>query len=143
MVRVNILEPKALSDQHLIAEYSEILRLLGYVRKHPEVSSANAHFMKQPVKYFSDKLRYLKRRHAMLKAEMGRRGFHPRITPDMGCYAKEKMKEFSPDKRQVYEIKRRIISRLRNPPWKGFYKYERRNVPAEFLIRLIRKAKPI
>jgi hypothetical protein len=63
MVRVNLLEPSALSDQHLIAEYSEILRLLGYVRKHPEVNSRDAHFLRNPVRYFSDKLPHPPRKH--------------------------------------------------------------------------------
>jgi len=142
MVRVNILEPSALSDQHLIAEYSEILRLLGYVRKHPEISSRDTHFMKQPVKYFSDKLLYLKRRHSLLKSEMKRRGFRPMITPDMKCYSKSRMREFSPDGKQVAQIKRRIITRLRHPPWKGFYRYERKNVKTGFLVGLVRKARP-
>ena len=35
MVRINIIEPRKLADQHLIAEYNEILMLFGYVRKHP------------------------------------------------------------------------------------------------------------
>ena len=37
MVRINLVEPKKLADQHLIAEYDEILMLLGYVRRYPEV----------------------------------------------------------------------------------------------------------
>ena len=36
MVRVNIINPNKLADQHLIAEYNEILMLLGYVRKYPK-----------------------------------------------------------------------------------------------------------
>ena len=142
MVRVNILEPRALSDQHLIAEYSEILRLLGYVRKHREVSSEGAHFLKRPVKYFSDKLAYLGKRHALLRAEAQRRGFNCRIIPDMECYPKRRKQEFKPNAKQVREIKARITLRLRNPPWKDFYHYYRKKVQTSFLVGLIRKAKP-
>jgi hypothetical protein len=33
MVRVNLISPSKLADQHLIAEYDEILMLLGYVHR--------------------------------------------------------------------------------------------------------------
>jgi hypothetical protein len=35
MVRVNLIEPRRLSDQHLLAEYNEILMLFGYIKKFP------------------------------------------------------------------------------------------------------------
>ena len=37
MVRVNILNPRSLADQHLIAEYNEILMLISYIKKYPKV----------------------------------------------------------------------------------------------------------
>ena len=37
MVRVNIINPKYLADQHLRAEYLEIIMLVTYVRKHPKI----------------------------------------------------------------------------------------------------------
>lgn len=33
MVRVNLIDPKFLSDQHIIAEYDEILMLISYIRR--------------------------------------------------------------------------------------------------------------
>jgi len=141
MVRINLLEPSALSDQHLIAEYREILLLLGYVRKHEKLSSEGAHFMKQPVKFFGDRLTYLERRHALLRKEMRKRGFRPRIVPSMRGYARGRKRDFIPDAKQVREIKARIANRLRHPPWKGFYHYYRKKVPTSFLVGLVRKAK--
>ena len=35
MVRINLINPKSLADQHLIAEYNEILMLLGHIDKFP------------------------------------------------------------------------------------------------------------
>jgi deoxyribonuclease (pyrimidine dimer) len=82
MVRINIINPKFLADQHLIAEYNEILMLFGYVRKHP-----NTHFKqlnKIPESYklgqghilfFKNKLKYLERRFEQVKKEMSKRNF--------------------------------------------------------------------
>jgi len=32
MVKINLIHPRYLTDQHLIAEYNEILMLLAYLR---------------------------------------------------------------------------------------------------------------
>ena len=141
MVRVNLIEPSALSDQHLIAEYSEILRLLGFVRKHPDVEGEGTHFLRQPVKYFSGKLRYLAKRHALLRKEMANRGFRHSLVPVLKFYPKKRLKDFSPDKKQVREIKRRLIERLQKPPRKNFYRYHSQKVATAFLVELVRRAK--
>gem|GEM_PF-6983141 len=39
LVRVNLLPPRVLADQHLVAEYREIFMLLGHVRKYPAVNN--------------------------------------------------------------------------------------------------------
>ena len=68
MVRINLIKPEKLSDQHLIAEYNEILMFFGYVRKYPKLN-------KVPLKYclgeghilfFKNKLLYLKKRHELI-----------------------------------------------------------------------------
>ena len=38
MVRVNLVNPAALSDQHLVAEYNEILMLGAYIRIYPSIA---------------------------------------------------------------------------------------------------------
>ena len=40
MVRINLIHPKKLADQHLIAEYNEILMLLGHVKKFPHLKES-------------------------------------------------------------------------------------------------------
>ena len=143
MVRVNIIEPGALADQHLVAEYRELLMLLGSVRKNPLMNSVGAHFMKNPIRYFSDKLSYIEKRHAKLRAEMKRRGFAPKITPRMSIYPRTRKHDFAPNKTQLREIKKRLIERLRNPPRDGFYKYYRKDVPTAFLVRLVQEAQAL
>lgn len=141
MVRINLLEPGALSDQHLVAEYHEILLLLGYVRKHPRVNSKNAHFLINPVRYFSDKLAYLEERHRLLREEMKRRGFKPRKLPRTSMFPKKRFKKFIPNKTQMQEIKARISYRLRNPPFKGFYHYYGEKEATKKLVERVMKAK--
>ncbi len=63
MVRVNIINPKNLSDQHLIAEYLEIIMLINYIKKHPKQSKIPKNYLlgKGPMKFFKNKLKYLKK----------------------------------------------------------------------------------
>ena len=72
MVRVNLIHPKSLADQHLIAEYDEILMLLGYVRRYPKKENIPEKYTlgKGHIKFFKDKLLYLKKRHELIKEEM-------------------------------------------------------------------------
>jgi hypothetical protein len=44
MVRVNLVQPEMLADQHLIAEYNEILMLTAYIRTHPETADLPKHY---------------------------------------------------------------------------------------------------
>ncbi len=79
MVRINLINPRYLSDQHLIAEYDEILMLLGYVKKYSilklEEIPKKYCFGEGHIKFFKNKLLYLKRRHELIKKEMQNRGF--------------------------------------------------------------------
>ena len=61
MVRINLVHPKKLADQHLIAEYNEILMLIGYVRKYPPLENIPDSYKlgKGHVKFFKNKLDYL------------------------------------------------------------------------------------
>ncbi len=75
MVRINLLNPKNLSDQHLIAEYLEIMMLAGYARKHPSLDGIPERYClgKGHIKFFKNKLKYLEKRHGLIKKEMLRR----------------------------------------------------------------------
>ncbi len=82
MVRINLINPEKLSDQHLIAEYDEILMLLGYVKKYPTLEEIPERYClgKGHIKFFKNKLKYLKKRHELIKKEMVKRGFTTNIT---------------------------------------------------------------
>jgi deoxyribonuclease (pyrimidine dimer) len=137
MVRVNLISPNKLSDQHLIAEYDEILMLLGYVRRYPrpigipkEYTLGQGH-----IKFFKDKLLYLKKRHDLIKVEMKKRNFKTNVTIDLLEFPKELVNDWAPDKNAIKKIKERIVFKLKLKPW--YYRYYGKNKNSEFFLALM------
>lgn len=82
MTRINCIDPQELHQKHLVAEYREITRVFGLVRKHLQTKNV----LKVPtqytlgtghVKFFYDKLTYISKRYSSLIDEMKRRGYKP------------------------------------------------------------------
>ena len=128
MVRINIIDPKQLMDQHLIAEYNEILILLGYVRKYPKLSEVPDRYClgKGHVLFFKNKLRYLKKRHDMLSREMVRRGFRPRKSIKLEGFARELRGDWKPQPRDFKIIRKRLREKIESKP--GYYRYFGKNI---------------
>ena len=86
MVRINIIPPDELYDQHLRAEYDEILMLCGSLsrtlksKKGLQLNRISPHYKLGPghIYFFYDKGKYLHGRFDSLKMEMIRRGFKPK-----------------------------------------------------------------
>ena len=137
MVRVNLVDPKQLADQHLIAEYNEILMLFGYVRKYPGTANIPDSYRlgKGHITFFKDKLTYLQKRHEKLKEEMRRRGFSPQQTIDLEEFDVALRNDWSPTKKDVLLIKERIAHKIREKP--GFYRYKGTPRTEEFFIALL------
>ena len=79
MTRINIVPPEELCDQHLLAEHRELTRIPNAVAK------GKYHLRGQPldyklgeghVRFFFDKLTFLKKRYDLLHQECKRRGFN-------------------------------------------------------------------
>ena len=125
MVRINLLSPKILADQHLIAEYNEILMLFGFVKKHPTTSSCipqNFCLGKGHILFFTHKLLYLQKRHELLKKEMKKRGFQPTKTIQLSMYAKHLHKNWKPTAKDKAIVKERILWKLhQKPTWYTYY----------------------
>lgn len=88
MVRINLISPSLLTDQHLIAEFNEILMAIGYYRKHPEMDGTEPKeykLGKGHIKFFRDKFIYLIGRHEQLRIEMFTRGYEPKVNIDPFC----------------------------------------------------------
>jgi len=85
MTRINCVPPSELVDKHLVAEYRELPRIFGLVRKAqdkgltPKDIGANPSYVLGTghVKFFYNKLQYLMKRQQMLIDEMRKRGFKP------------------------------------------------------------------
>lgn len=138
MVRVNLIEPSKLADQHLIAEYNEILMLLGYVRKNPSTSNIPPSYRlgKGHIMFFKDKLIYLKERHELIKKEMMQRRFVPTKTINLEEFSPSSINAWSPSKKDYQIIKKRLKEKLlKKPTW---YRYYGEVKSPSFLINLLK-----
>lgn len=140
MVRINIIHPKNLADQHLIAEYNEILMLLGYVNKFPNLDEIPLNYKlgKGHIKFFKNKLSYLKERHDKIKKEMLSRNFKPTKEINLSNFKRDLQKNWTPKKEDKEIIKRRLIEKISLKP--EFYTYYGEHKPLSFFESIIKKA---
>ncbi len=139
MVRINLINPKNLSDQHLIAEYNEILMLLGYVKKYPHIDNIPEEYClgKGHIKFFKNKLKYLKNRFDLIKKEMLKRGFSSNKKIDLKEFDKEFNGNWKPCKKDKEIIKKRLIEKIKLKP--KFYTYFGEHRTEKFFIELINR----
>jgi deoxyribonuclease (pyrimidine dimer) len=142
MVRINIIHPKFLADQHLIAEYNETLMLLGYVRRHPklELSKMPKRYKlgKGHILFFKDKLKYLNKRFKIIKEEMKNRRFSGEIVIGLDAFNKNLINDWKPTSSDKEIIKKRLIEKINLKPY--YYRYYKEKKPKEFFIKLIKNA---
>jgi deoxyribonuclease (pyrimidine dimer) len=82
MTRINVIPPRELIRQHLLAEYRELPRVFGLVRRaqqrgeRPDMSAVPAYTLgKGHVRFFYPRLKWLRKRYDALRKEMTRRGY--------------------------------------------------------------------
>ncbi len=138
MVRVNIISPSKLADQHLIAEYDEILMLFGYVQRFPKKEGIPAEYCLGTghIRFFKDKLLYLKKRHEHLKEEMLKRNFKHSRTINLEDYPRELRNDWSPNKKDESIIIARLVEKLNKKS--GWYRYYGEKKDASFFIKLLK-----
>lgn len=138
MVRINLIKPRYLTDQHLIAEYNEMLMLLGYVKKYPSLEDIPEKFSlnKGHIKFFKNKLSYVKKRHELIKKEMKKRGFETNKTISLSNFKTSMKKDWKPSKADKNIIKKRLIEKINLKP--KFYRYYGEHKPKKFFINLIK-----
>jgi len=141
MVRINCgIEPTHLSDQHLIAEYREILLAFGYYKKNNnrriKKSKEN---LKHPLRFYQDKLTYLAKRFIKLKSEMIRRGMAPMKNLSQNGFDSSRFNDFTPNEYHQEQIKERITQRINEKEESvgSWYKYCGTNQPIEFFEGLM------
>jgi deoxyribonuclease (pyrimidine dimer) len=141
MVRINLINPKYLTDQHLIAEYYELLMLLGYAKKYPDIKDIPKEYClgKGHIKFFKNKLKYLEKRHKLIREEMKKRGFKPKLKANLKGYSKNLCNNWKPCKKDFEIIKKRIIWKIKLKP--KFYRYYGKKKTLNEFIEMTKKAK--
>ena len=79
MTRINLVPPAELCDQHLLAEHRELTRIPNAVAKgkyHLKGQPAEYKLGEGHVRFFFNKLTFLKKRYDALHAECKARGFN-------------------------------------------------------------------
>lgn len=132
MTRINLVDPIELTDQHLIAEYRELLMVPGSLRRSlrskkgvdlnllPKKYSLNGGH----VSFFYDKLKYLEKRYMLLIHEMKNRNMNP--NPDrvynVDDIPPEFYNDYVPDSKAFDVIFQRISERIAlKPNWYRYY----------------------
>lgn len=138
MVRINLVDPKELTDQHLIAEHNEILMLCGCFQK--SLGSKNGirdipqdfTLGKGHIKFFYDKGHYLFLRFTRIQAEMKRRGFKSRKRFPTHLWFAQYFGSWTPTVQDIDTVRERIRTKIAmKPKW---YKYEGKDIGASFYI---------
>lgn len=134
MARVNVgINPKFLSDQHLIAESVEITMITGALRKDKWVIKGSVPdkfcLGKGHINFFKPKLLYLKDRLTEVNEEMKRRGFNPGTSINLleiPCRS-GLTKCWDPTVEDSKLVRERIVERLKSPKKakSGFHRYYR------------------
>lgn len=138
MVRINLINPRKLSDQHLIAEYLEIMMLVGYVKSYPCLTGVPESYRlgEGHIKFFKDKLLYLKNRHELIKQEMKKRGFVTNKNLSLAGFGKKYCNDWKPCSCDFELIKCRIKTKIKMRP--NFYRYCGEYKGGKFFIDLLR-----
>ncbi len=120
MARVNIgVNPKVISDQHLIAESVEIIMITGGLKMHNfqiksdipgKFSMGTGH-----INFFKNKIAYLNRRLQAVNAELNLRGIKAKTEIDEAEYPKHLVNDWKPTMTDSTIIRDRIVERLMSP----------------------------
>ncbi|MCR4335788.1 MAG: pyrimidine dimer DNA glycosylase/endonuclease V [archaeon] len=138
MVRLNLFSPEKLSDQHLIAEYNEILMLVSYIKNYPAQDNLPENYClgKGHMRFFCNKTRYVKKRHELLKAEMKKRGFIAVKNIVLSDFSAKTINDWIPSEKDFDLIRKRITEKLKLKP--NFYRYYGKSKPTAFFIGLLK-----
>lgn len=128
MVRVNLVEPSTLTDQHLIAEHNEILMLCGSFKKSLNskkgISGIPEQFKlgKGHIKFFYNKGEYLHIRFCSVQEEMRRRGFNPQKSFPIEIWPDQYYNDWEPTESDIMKVVNRIQEKIiQKPNWYKYY----------------------
>ena len=124
MTRINLVDPRQLADQHLVAEYREIF-MIGSALQRSLGSKAgvtdipkNFTLNKGHIKFFYDKGKYLSKRYNCLIEEMKLRGMSPDPSRKFKReqWPDELYNDWQPTARDIEIIKQRLQQKISEKP---------------------------
>tara|TARA_Y100001970_G_scaffold175423_1_gene213962 strand:- start:483 stop:884 length:402 start_codon:yes stop_codon:yes gene_type:complete len=132
MTRINLVNPKELTDQHLVAEYREIFMVGSSLQRSMKSKSWNKTINNIPkeftlnkghVTFFYNKGKYLDLRYTKLVNEMKRRGMKPdpKRKFKKSQWPKYLYNDWKPNAKDLQIIRKRINEKINlKPDW---YRY--------------------
>lgn len=132
MTRINLTLVSELADQHLIAEYRELPRVFGAVRKHVQNGKRPSDFKISStfilgsghVTFFYDKLEFLRKRQSDIIDECLKRGFNIKETevPDISDIPSAWCGDYTPHSGSVAISQARLDEKIaQRPAWYKYY----------------------
>lgn len=132
MTRINLTLVSELTDQHLMAEYRELPRVFGAVRKHVQNGKRVKDFKISPtfilgaghVTFFYDKLEFLRLRQIELITECLKRGFKIKDTTvqDISDIPVEFRNNYVPSEAAIAISQARLDEKIaQRPTWYKYY----------------------
>lgn len=144
MTRINLIDPKYLADQHAMAEWREMTRIPTLLRDTLQKKSRNEINRSIPseytmgtghVKFFLDKMKFLRDRYVKITEELQARGYSLTLTKTadeiffLGI-DKEFCLDYNPDLKSVKINVERILTRIEEK--ESFYKFMKEPCPKGF-----------
>lgn len=127
MTRINLVEPRELSNQHLMAEYREIFMVGSSLQRSLKSPNFNVNKIskeftlnKGHVMFFYDKGKYLHNRYRLLRKELLRRGFKIDVnrTFKVEQWKEELYNDWKPSDKDLEIIRQRIQEKIdMKPDW--------------------------
>lgn len=121
MTRINVIDPKKLCDQHLLAEHRELTRIPNDIVKRqgdvPLSNSTKYLLGTGHVTFFRDKLLFLKKRYDELHCECLRRGFNINYRwPEEAVHFRELWNDYQVTTQDLQLNQARIEERMPDNP---------------------------
>jgi len=134
MTRINVVPVEELSDQHLIAEYHELPRV---IKQNIDISDAPDKYClgKGHMKWARKSMLFTLSRYRAIYYEMIKRGFHPKHTPhDLTLYAFSQSDflytKYEPTQEALKLNRDRLIEKYKQKP--DWYKWTNREKPSYY-----------
>lgn len=112
MTRINCVPVDELANQHLVAEYREMLRFRHAHPRSKMIVPPTYRLGTGHCTFFYDKGGYLAKRHAELRAEMERRGYAVNYELDLSSWPQSAMNDWTPTPEALAINRQRIAERL-------------------------------